>query len=516
MMAALDDWSVRLGNLKNAWNTASTPEDKTTIANAGTKLRKDALAEGVDLNQLEDLSRQTAGIKPTMNGKQDAAWRKKTFDPLKSSFQNPTSPGAGSETGTPSGGGPVNFSDPEAAGALTTQFDKLQEMISGYKYDYTTDPAYLAAVQQAQEGAKAATDNTVATMADRGILNSSVTSNQLGQIEQMAKTEPLKMLPQLEANAFNRFQQGVSNQFNMLGYMMDQEKFNADEHWKTEDAAFREAEMDGTYMSPEAKSLIESIIKAKQDYPGAGTAEDRTAIMKSATDARAALAALGYDSSLFGGNVNLQSAMQNVGKASIETAASKRDKAEADYQDRSFKLDEKRVGLDERRLNWDMSKPRGGSGGGSGGGMTFAQTRDANTDGMLLKMRLDGVDTPEEGMAWIQKNLQDILAGNVDPGKLLTSIDATGKSGSSSGSGKTPYEVHMDARKMAQEDPEWDQAIDEVTGLPDRDKQNALIKRYEDELSAINNPAAAAATGGSEGWSDGTLLHKIKWKDSLY
>lgn len=406
----------------------------------------------------------------------------------------------------------------EDANRLITQLGKIME--TPYNFDYKSDPSYLAAVQQAQEGAKIASRNTLETMNDRGIVNSSVTSGQLGQIEQAAQNEPLKLLPQLEANAYGRYQQGISNQFNMLGTLMQagqfQQGYDQSEKFHKDDNAFRKADAIGYYMDPQTQGLIQTVMNSKQAYAGAKTPEERQKAMADANSARTALKSMGMQNvdQMFGGGVSMDQFSKNMsGFQGIETMAHQQiGKEDKKWKDQ-FGLEKDKFQLDKDKFAWDKTKPRGGS----SGGMTYSQTRDRNTDSMYLQMRLDGVHDSASGMEWIRGHMQDITAGNVDPGTLLSKIDGF-KSPSGADKppgGKTDYEIYADARKYAEQDPEWDSAINETTGEVDQNKREAIVEKWRQKLSDINNPPPPPYVG-AEGWNDATLLHKQKWKDSLY
>lgn len=365
----------------------------------------------------------------------------------------------GSAGATPSAGG-VNatpgfkFTNDylEQASKLMTQLGSI--MSTDFKFDYKTDPSYLAAVQSAQEGAKDATRNTLETMNDRGILNSSITSSQLGQIEQKAELAPLQLVPGLEANAYNRFQQGIGNQFNMLNTLLNQGQWQADQPYK-------EAAVTGRYMPDGAQSLIDTVLNAKQSYAGASK-EDRVKLAQSASDARRQLSALGIDAEkLFGANVGLDSAYSNAGHAGMLTVGAQSD------------LLNSIMGL----TNTYGSLPKGAGGllgntplfGGLGGIMKGLEGKptldmkrydlskessgnqdaiqwanynlsklkndqdqdktllDANsfkaTQGYMTQLLGGAIKTREDAMSYIVEHAPDIVADNADIGKLFDAVD---------------------------------------------------------------------------------------------
>lgn len=94
-----------------------------------------------------------------------------------------------------------------------------------FNYDVNSDPVYQQALKnamtQADLSAKRASRNALETMNERGILNSSLTSNQLAEIQneyqQQANNEiQSNLLPQLLQQAYNRYRDSVSDkQFNL-------------------------------------------------------------------------------------------------------------------------------------------------------------------------------------------------------------------------------------------------------------------------------------------------------------
>lgn len=191
-------------------------------------------------------------------------------------------------------------------------------MNTDFKYDYTSDPTFIAAQQLARAGADTASKNTMETMNDRGLLQSSVTNSQLGQIKQNAEMEPLKLIPQLQSQA----RADRNSQMQML-YNMYSGEMNAGQQSYQFEKTFplQEAAVKGRYIDGEAEKLIQTIMAGKTGYKDASP-EQRVALNKSATDARNQLIGMGYDAEgLFGSGVTTDQARQNIGKASQLTAS---------------------------------------------------------------------------------------------------------------------------------------------------------------------------------------------------
>ncbi|WP_127532731.1 hypothetical protein [Paenibacillus kobensis] len=86
---------------------------------------------------------------------------------------------------------------------------------STFSYDPNSDPVYQAALQRAQANAGQASGNAMADLARRGILDSTITSDRLGQIQQDAYGDvTANLLPQLFQQAYTRFQDSESNRYN--------------------------------------------------------------------------------------------------------------------------------------------------------------------------------------------------------------------------------------------------------------------------------------------------------------
>lgn len=390
------------------------------------------------------------------------------------------------------------------ANKLMTQ---LQQIVNTpFQFDYKTDPTYIAAVEAAKKGAAQATDSTLATMADRGILNSSVTSNQLGQIEQEAKEAPLQLVPGLEQNAYSRHQQGVSNQASLIQTLLQQGQwqtgFEADQKWMEADHRLREADVDGTYESPEMLKLMEDIVGYKRGWHETEDPAERARIAEAGKTARATLAGLTGRSDieqLFGAKVGADQALANFGKAGTETMQSKRygveDKRYTDelkYRAERNKVEDTRWGMDFGLRKASESR-LGSGGGGSSGNKSF------NTDMIRLQMRNDGVDSYEDAMEWINDHGSMLFNGGVDIGTLLSEADSFKKDlGNQS---EADYELYQDAVEQAKNDPRYKTLDGEDPAAFD-----ALVDEKLKKLKGIKNPPQQASTENGNG-----MLTLIDW-----
>lgn len=138
---------------------------------------------------------------------------------------NGTKPPASKPVTTP--GKTPSGKDPETAASLS-RLNKLWTQASGYKaeidgllkqgfnYNPETDPAYQSLLEMSNKQAQQASVNSMETMNDRGILNSTVTSDRIGQIEQGAKDQVTAAIPQLQQAAYGKHMDKVSNLYNLM------------------------------------------------------------------------------------------------------------------------------------------------------------------------------------------------------------------------------------------------------------------------------------------------------------
>lgn len=313
-MATLDEYAKGLADLKKLYVSGDT-----TAAGKGTELRKKAIAENIDMGALDAKAFELSGIKPSGTTAQQAAYEKQNqttaiksaaTDKVSSSF------GGGSAGSNASG---MTYTNPnlEKAGTLHTMYDKI--MTDGFKYSKDNDPNYTALKQQYEEGAQTASNKTMSMMADRGILSSSITTNQMDRIQQDANKGLQLAVPGLEANAYDRWHTGLQD---LRTSFLDTYNMGIDDRNFTYDQADKNAARDGTYEDPQATALMKGIIDLKNQY--AGASKDQQKVISSAADElRSRLGQLGYDPNKFGSNVTSGQATKNLSSAGIQTNAAK-------------------------------------------------------------------------------------------------------------------------------------------------------------------------------------------------
>lgn len=196
------------------------------------------------------------------------------------------------------------------------QYANLEKLMnSQFSYDPETDPAYQAQRQLAQLRAGDATKNAMEAANEKGVFGSSLMTNQMGQIQQRAEQEAAAYIPEYRQQAYGQYQDRLANAGNLLNQAGSIRNQNFGE-------ATTEAELTGSYMSPEARSLLNGLFDLKSQAESTSISKEaRAALSKQADGIRAQLSGMGVDQSLFGSNVNLNSARGNMGQAGLSTMA---------------------------------------------------------------------------------------------------------------------------------------------------------------------------------------------------
>jgi hypothetical protein len=197
------------------------------------------------------------------------------------------------------------------SGLANTQASKLPE----FKYDPQSDPAYQAALREAQANLGTAQRNTNAGLRATGQGRSSYSetvANQLANrsMESIANTT----LPQMMQQAYGRFidkanydqsaaQQQASQLANLYGLQYQQDVTKP----------MSEAQLTGNYMPAEARQAINDILTFKNQAETKGTtAEQRAELSAQADNRRKILESIGINSAAYGANVNANNASQNA------------------------------------------------------------------------------------------------------------------------------------------------------------------------------------------------------------
>lgn len=211
------------------------------------------------------------------------------------------------------------FSTPQYAdwqAKQNEQYANLEKLLqTPFNYNPETDVGYQAQRQLAQLRAGDATRNSLETANEKGIMGSSMNVSQLGQIQQRAEQEAAAYIPEYRQQAYGQYQDQLANAGKLLtqaGALRSQDFGEAT----------TEAELTGQYMSPQARQLLNNLFELKSQAEQSGISRDVLASYKSQADGiRSQLSGMGVDSTLFGSNVNLNSARGNMGKAGLSTMA---------------------------------------------------------------------------------------------------------------------------------------------------------------------------------------------------
>lgn len=188
-----------------------------------------------------------------------------------------------------------------------------------FKYDPNTDASYKALSEANTANAKLANRDMEEEMNARGILNSTVTTDRATQIYKQGADATTLAIPQLQANAFNQYQQQFDNTLSLANEYQDMSNTQFDRRVK-------ESDITGQWRDPQVNSLIQTVLDAKTNYSKPGA--DKQALSQAADIARNKLSQFGIDAdSLFGSNVDLKHANANVYKAYTPTMASQTNNA---------------------------------------------------------------------------------------------------------------------------------------------------------------------------------------------
>jgi hypothetical protein len=182
-----------------------------------------------------------------------------------------------------------------------------------FSYDPNSDPAYQAALQRARSNIDQGNSAAQAEMNRRGILNSTITSDRMGEIasNEMGRVET-DVLPALMQQAYQKYidqenlkQQQFSNYGNLAQMYINEDQRGID---NTNTRAQMTGYLPG---GEEARQLVTQLLGLKQQAEAKGiTAAERTKLSNQADGIRAMLSQMGVDASQYGANVNYNTASQ--------------------------------------------------------------------------------------------------------------------------------------------------------------------------------------------------------------
>lgn len=182
-----------------------------------------------------------------------------------------------------------------------------------FSYDPQSDPAYQAALQRARANIDAGNSQAQAEMNRRGILNSTITSDRMGEISanEMGRVET-DVLPSLMQQAYQRYADQLAQeqqQFQNIGSLYG---MNVSEDQRGFDNKVTEAGLTGSYVPAGAQEIVNNILDLKRQAEQKGlTAAERANLSARADGYRAQLSSMGIDPSFYASNVNSRQASQN-------------------------------------------------------------------------------------------------------------------------------------------------------------------------------------------------------------
>lgn len=204
----------------------------------------------------------------------------------------------------------------EAQSLYDMMKNRATQPVKEFSYDPQSDPAYQSALKRAQANIEQGNSAAQAEMNRRGILNSTITSDRMGEISanEMGRVET-EVVPQLMQAAYQRYadqlaqeQQQFANAGALAGMFTgeDQRQFGN---------RVTEADLTGNYMPAGAQDIVNNILQLKEMAETKGiSAADRAQLSARADGMRAQLLSMGVDTSQLGANVKSTSARQaNIG-----------------------------------------------------------------------------------------------------------------------------------------------------------------------------------------------------------
>lgn len=224
----------------------------------------------------------------------------------------------------PARNNPTSATSMDSTGAKprsNNQSSELMEMMrqiatkesTPFSYDPNSDPAYQAALQRARANIDAGNSQAQAEMNRRGILNSTITSDRMGEIasQEMGRVET-DVLPSLMQQAYQQYLDRENMRNQQLSNLGNVAQMYISEDQRGIDNTNTRAQMTGYLPGGEqAQSLVNQLMTLKQQAEAPGiTAAERTKLSNQADGIRAMLGQMGVDASAYGANVNYNTASQ--------------------------------------------------------------------------------------------------------------------------------------------------------------------------------------------------------------
>lgn len=196
-------------------------------------------------------------------------------------------------------------------------FGRLESALNTpFMYNPESDPAYQAQRQLAKLRAGDASRQAMEIANEKGILGSSMTGEQLAQIQQRAEQEAAAYIPQYRAEAYGQYQDRLRNIGELLGTARNfgQDAFNQN---------VTMAGLTGRVMSDTdraAQPLLQELVSLGNQY-GTATKERQAELSSRANAIRAQLAEMGIDPTLYDPNLSTEQRIAAVNRLGTPTLA---------------------------------------------------------------------------------------------------------------------------------------------------------------------------------------------------
>lgn len=228
-------------------------------------------------------------------------------------YKAPTNPSTNTNTNMTTASTTTKSNSQQGSDLMEMMRQIASREMTPFSYDANSDPAYQAALKRAQANIDQGNSAAQAEMNRRGILNSTITSDRMGEIasQEMGRVET-DVLPSLMQQAYQKYldqenmkQQQFANYGNLAQMYLSEDQRGID---NTNTRAQLTGYLPG---GEQAQSLVSQLMGLKQQAETPGiTAAERTKLSNQADGIRAMLSGMGVDTSQYGANANYSTASQ--------------------------------------------------------------------------------------------------------------------------------------------------------------------------------------------------------------
>lgn len=301
--------TTKIGNGGVDYNTADAELKKRIAQNQAKLSNDDAYKQSETQRALQVIAqRQDAGL--DTSAQQKYLTQNLGYKPPTTNTAGATSTSSSTPTSTTS-----------AAKSNSQQGSELIDLMrqiatretTPFSYDPNSDPAYQAALKRAQANIEQGNSAVQAELNRRGILNSTITSDRMGEISanELGRVET-DVLPSLMQQAYNQYLNNLNQQQQQYANIGNLAQLYLSEDQRAIDNTNTRAGLTG-YLpgGEEAQNLVTQLLSLKQQAEAPGiTAAERTKLSNQADGIRAMLSQMGVDASQYGSNVNYNTASQ--------------------------------------------------------------------------------------------------------------------------------------------------------------------------------------------------------------